>query len=326
MMDKIRKILNQYNRIVLYGAGKNLRGKWILLSIADYIIDKKVRGTIFGKEVFSPSKLLEEDENTLVIITSDRYCEEIKKDIVDLSSKVSVMNWAEICFPEIEKKTGINSWSEYGEDIIVAKLLQHYHITDIFYMDIGLPTPISGSNTYYFYCKGDSGICVEPNPDVIDSIRQERSRDIVECCGIGSEEQNGKCLQFYRCDDIGCSTFSRDVAEQRKQIGIEIMDIINVPVLSLEAIIEKYGICPDYISMDVEGYESIILADFPFKKFPVKVWVIEKREGIKELMDRNGYSFVAETPANWIFALKDLHEEYSVRWYNYYGKQKTVKR
>lgn len=319
-MDTIRRILNQYNRIVLYGAGKNLRGKWILLSIADYIIDRRVRGTIFGKEVFSPSKLLEEDEKTLVVITSDKYCEEIKEDIAGLSSKVAVMTWAEISFPEIEKKTGINSWSEYGEDMIVAKLLQRYHITDIFYMEIGVPGPISTSNTYYFYCKGDNGICVEPNPDVIDFIRQERSRDIVECCGIGSEEQNGKCLQFYRCDDIACSTFSKDVAEKNKQIGIEVVDVMNVPMLSLEAIIEKYGICPDYISMDVEGYEQVILAHFPFAKFPVKVWVIEKRDGIKELMDRNGYSFVAETPANWIFALKELHKEYTVKWYNHRRK------
>lgn len=92
------------------GKGKNLRGKWILLSIADYVIDQRVRGTIFGKEVFSPSKLLEEDEKTLVVITSDKYCEEIKEDIAGLSSKVAVMTWAEISFPEIEKKTGINSW------------------------------------------------------------------------------------------------------------------------------------------------------------------------------------------------------------------------
>lgn len=325
-MNKIREISNRYDKIVLYGAGKNLRGKWALLSIADYIVDKNVRGKVFGKDVLSPSKLSEEDSKTLVIIMSDKYCEEIKEDIAGLSSNVAIMEYADICFPEIETNTGINSWSEYGEDVIVAKLLRRYHMEDIFYIDIGVPTPVSGSNTYYFYCRGDHGILVEPNPDVIDSIKKERSRDIVECCGIGSEEQNGKKIQFYRCSDLGCSTFSKDMAEQRKQIGIEVTDVINVPILSLEAIIEKYGICPDYISMDVEGYEQIILSHFSFEKFPVKIWVIEKRTGIKELMDKNGYSYVAETPSNWIFALKELHEEYSVKWYNHYGKQKLKER
>lgn len=319
-MNKVLEITNQYNRIVLYGAGRSLRRNWILLSIADYIVDKKVTGTILGKDVFPPSKLLEEDEKTLVVITSDKYCEEIKKNIVSLAPKAAVIEWNEICFPEIEANTGFNSWSEFGEDIIVEKFLHRFGITDIFYMDIGIPTPISGSNTYHFYCKGDNGILVEPNPDVIDAIKRERSRDFVECCGIGSEEQNGKYLQFYRCDDIGCSTFSKDVAEQRKQIGIQITDVIDVPVLSLEAIIDKYGICPDYISMDVEGYEGMILAHFPFEKFPVKVWVIEKRDGIKELMDKKGYSLAVETPSNWIFVLKELYEKYCVKWYNYYKK------
>jgi FkbM family methyltransferase len=321
-MDKIWEIINHYNRIVLYGAGKNLRGKWTLLSIADYIIDQKVKGPILGKDVFPPSKLLEEDEKTLVVITSDKYWEEIKNNIVSLSPKVAIMLWNEICFLEIEAKTGFNSWSEFGEDIIVEKFLQRFGIIDIFYMDIGIPTPISGSNTYHFYCKGDNGILVEPNPDVTNAIKKERSRDFVECCGIGSRQQNGTCLQFYRCDDIGCSTFSKDVAESRKQIGIQITDVINVPVLSLEAVIEKYGICPDYISMDVEGYEEVILACFPFEKFPVKVWVIEKRDGVKELMDNNGYSLAVETPSNWIFVLKALYEKYYVKWYNYYKKKK----
>lgn len=316
-MNKIREILHKYNKIVLYGAGKNLRGKWALLSIADYIVDKNVRGKVFGKDVLSSLKLSEEDDQTLVIIMSDKYCEEIKEDIASLSSKVAIMKYTDICFPEIEANTGINSWSEYGEDVIVAKLLRRYHIEDIFYIEIGIPEPASASNTYYFYCRGDKGILVEPNPDVIDSIRKERSRDIVECCGIGSKEQNGEKIQFYRCSNIWCNTFSKDIVEKWRQIGLEVTDVINVPVLSLEAIIEKYGICPDYISIDVEGYEQIILSHFPFEKFPVKVWVIEKRTEIKELMEKNGYSYVAQTPSNWIFALKELHEEYSVKWYNH---------
>lgn len=43
------------------------------------------------------------------------------------------------------------SFSQYGEDLIVASLLEKLNIKEITCLDIGANHPVLGSNTYNFY-------------------------------------------------------------------------------------------------------------------------------------------------------------------------------
>jgi hypothetical protein len=66
------------------------------------------------------------------------------------------------------------SYSQSGEDLILDFLLYDLNIKPITYLDIGTNDPIEINNTYLFYTKGYSGVCVEPNPIMFEKIKRFR--------------------------------------------------------------------------------------------------------------------------------------------------------
>ena len=62
------------------------------------------------------------------------------------------------------------SYSQCGEDIIVARLLRDMGIDMPFYVEIGTNDPVIFNNTYFFYRRGAHGVCVEPNPKLHKKI------------------------------------------------------------------------------------------------------------------------------------------------------------
>ena len=101
------------------------------------------------------------------------------------------------------------SYSQQGEDIIIAKLLKIIGIKNPFYIDIGANHPIDLSNTYLFYKRGGQGILVEPDHKLCKKIRSKRHRDICIEAGIGTERGKKKFYEFQD-DDLG--TFSEENA------------------------------------------------------------------------------------------------------------------
>ncbi len=62
------------------------------------------------------------------------------------------------------------SYSQFGEDLIIAKLLGKSKCVS--YIDCGCHDPKKFSNTYYFYKRGGSGICIDVTPAAIEKGRQ----------------------------------------------------------------------------------------------------------------------------------------------------------
>ena len=63
------------------------------------------------------------------------------------------------------------SYAEAGEDVIVAGILDRFHMARITYLDVGAFLPIYNNNTYLFYQKGMRGVLVEPNIDLIPELK-----------------------------------------------------------------------------------------------------------------------------------------------------------
>lgn len=211
----------------------------------------------------------------------------------------------------------LRSYAQYSEDIIIAKLFWTMRQTEVRYIDIGLPTPADGSNTYYFYILGNHGVCVEPNPDVIEEIKKVRVNDIVVNCGIGSQENEGLSLEYTRFEkNTAFNTFSEELVSQRIQEGFIIQDRLNIQMVSLNSLIKKYFAdeVPELISIDAEDYEIEIVKDFDYKKYPVKIFCIEKNSNIIEIMESKGYALAAQTPCNFIFVRADLYNDYFINW------------
>lgn len=216
-------------------------------------------------------------------------------------------------FIKIPVHTINNSNAQAGEDRVLEYLFNSMNITSIKYIDIGTNDPVACNNTYLFYCKGNTGVLVEPDPGFHYKILQSRPNDRLIDAAI-SDNEDGE-MNFYVFNDPAISTLSADEASLRQASGLyKLTEEKKIKTTTIEKIIKNDldGELPDLISLDVEGYDLKILTAFDFEKFPVPVWLIEtcsytenhikpKVMEIQDLMLKNGYFVFADTYINTIF-------------------------
>ena len=211
------------------------------------------------------------------------------------------------------------SYSQAGEDLILANLFYKFNIDYPVYIDIGANHPSYISNTYYYYLRGSSGICIEPNPMLFKKFKKLRPRDVVLNVGIGEEETAES--DFYLFPDYanGLSTFSKDEAIYWRDIGMEKIGkikydkIIKVSLRSINSILQSLkGKIPDLISIDVEGLDLIILKSLDFDLYQPLTFCVEtlgydenkkeyKKNEIADFLSTKGYHVYADTHINTIF-------------------------
>jgi len=216
------------------------------------------------------------------------------------------------------------TYSQFGEDLIIAYLFNNLGIKQPTYLDIGANEARFISNTYYFYEHGSSGVLIEPNVSLVKKLKQIRPRDTVINAGIGIHEIAE--ADFYVFPDYanGLSTFSKSEAEHWETNGmkglgkIPVQEVIKMQLLPIDNILEKHfpATAPNFISIDVEGLDLEILKSMNFGRFRPEVICVEtlmynpEQEGYKtqatsDFMLSVGYEIYADTRVNTIYARKD---------------------
>lgn len=211
------------------------------------------------------------------------------------------------------------SFAQAGEDRVLKFLFTSMGLNTISYLEIGTNNPVEINNTYLFYLGGSTGVCIEPNPMLINKINQYRPRDICLNVGVGGNDVPG-LMDFYIFDESdsekGLSTFSKKDAENvENTTHIKIAEIKKISVVSINEILKNHfqGKAPDLISLDVEGLDLEILKAIDFSNCrPIAICVetvnftinhkkVKKKE-IISFMESKGYFVYADTGINSIFA------------------------
>lgn len=150
------------------------------------------------------------------------------------------------------------SFSQFGEDMELEKLCPPEGV----YIDIGSGRPVSGSNTYFLYKSGWSGVLVDPIFSNIILSRLIRPRDKKFQAVIGG----AKDITFYQLLPYEYSTTSPEIVEsllksqkarlvsKTKLKSLEITKLFNRPI----------GGCL-LLCIDAEGQDFEILSSFPFQ-------------------------------------------------------------
>ncbi len=137
------------------------------------------------------------------------------------------------------------------------------------------------SNTYFFYQKGCRGVCVEPDPVLFHEIKKSRGRDVCLNIGVGVDQEAE--ANFYITSSKTLNTFSREEAERYVSYGSQKIErVMRIPLAPINTIIEKYfDVCPNLISLDVEGLDLKILETFDFENYRPEVFCIETLTTLK---------------------------------------------
>lgn len=211
--------------------------------------------------------------------------------------------------------TGIGNvtFSQFGEDIIMLRMLERYKVKNITYLDIGANEPISSSNTYTFYLRGYHGVLIEPNADLCKELKNKRPLDTVLNFGIGSKNETEADYYMFGEKHTALNTFSKEEALNSEKEGVPIQKVVKLPLKDINDVIaEHFTEAPTIISLDVEGLDEAILTRLDLDKYqPLlicvetvsfsmnKEWV--KKKSILDLLLSKGYFIYADTNVNTIF-------------------------
>ena len=168
------------------------------------------------------------------------------------------------------------SFAQCGEDILAHNILcKQLRIATPTYVDIGANDPVRFSNTYLFYRLGCRGLLIEPDPDLATRLRRKRRHDTVLEAGIATCGASRATL--YRMNQPTLNTFSLAEAKSACEQGpYRIVEQIDVPMLAVrDAIDLNLGRRPHFLSVDAEGMDLAILAQYDFDKHRPELVCVE---------------------------------------------------
>ena len=183
------------------------------------------------------------------------------------------------------------SYAQNYEDIIVDEILNKNVGT---YLEIGAYHPTRLSNTYRFYKKGWRGVVVEPNPSAKKVFMEKRPDDRFMNVGVS---ESGDILDYYEFLIPALNTFSKEEAERQTMNGHKLIGIQKISTVKIDQLVDRNI---DLLSLDTEGFDKIILYNWPWKKCRPKIICVED-----EKVKIKDYMLVMRTKYNSIFVLKD---------------------
>ena len=219
----------------------------------------------------------------------------------------------------INKILGITvfTFSADGEDIILRKFLSG--INDGFYVDLGAHDYKDGSNTFYFYLSGWSGVCIDPLPGIKKNFVKYRSRDIfLDKAVVPNNISTKKIdLNYFRDFPDNSTLSSKRLFDLKQNFDRTPTSIIEVETISVSSLINEYVQHKEVnlLNIDIEGGEFEIVKNFIEEG--VNPWIICVEEigqfagsivensNINKYLNDKSYIFMGRTFLSSIYVHKD---------------------
>ena len=182
---------------------------------------------------------------------------------------------------------------ELRQDVFVLFITESKR--DGWFVEFGAMDGLRASNTLLLERNyGWSGIMSEPNPRYNQVLgKNRRCRIDLRCVS----DRTGSTVKFQCADQGGWPGMVGHIYREENSRG----NVIDVETITLNDLLSQNG-APnhvDYISVDTDGSEPMIMQAFDFTKNSATIWTIEHnemawREDIRVLMESNGYRRVLE--------------------------------
>jgi len=215
----------------------------------------------------------------------------------------------------------LKSYSQEGEDMILRRMFEGQETG--FYVDVGAHHPKRFSNTYFFYKQGWRGINIDAMPGSMKLFKKIRSKDINLEKAIADKKQD---LTYYIFNEPALNGFSKDLSEKRNdKSSYFIKSTKDIETSTLEEVLDEnlpMNQIIDFLSIDVEGLDFVVLKSNNFEKYKPKVILIEilgsslfeiKDNEIFKFLQNFGYSVYAKTVNTYIFINEGLHNSFKAK-------------
>ena len=190
------------------------------------------------------------------------------------------------------------------------------------YIDIGAQHPISNNNTYLLFKRGWSGLNIDLDKKNIDLFNIIRPKDININCAISNKI--GETDLFFYHSGSPINTLNKDVSKLQTA---KIQKIQKIKTNTLDNILKQINLNKtiDYMNIDVEGHELLVLDGFDINKHKPSVISVEyldfkmkklefKNNSLDNLLNSDLYKFFEKKEyyfVNWLHGdLIFVHKEF----------------
>jgi FkbM family methyltransferase len=144
-----------------------------------------------------------------------------------------------------------------------------------FYVDVGASHPTTHSVSRHFYDRGWRGINIEPRASSAEAFQRERPRDVNLQVVVGRTEGETLFYDLVRPELGELATSVPACAVELKKVGHEIVEQ-KIAATTLARVCEQHAPARiDFMSIDVEGAESDVIAGGDWKRWRPRVLVVE---------------------------------------------------
>nr|MBP8708277.1 FkbM family methyltransferase [Caldisericia bacterium] len=140
------------------------------------------------------------------------------------------------------------------------------------------------------------GINIDAMPGSMKAFERKRPRDINLEIGVSGKEGE---MTFYMFDDPALNGFSMEISKDRdKNSNFEIIEERKIKTYPLSKILDKY--LPkdqkiDFMSIDVEGLDMIVLESNDWKRYSPRYLLVECiGDTVEDIMQDKIYRFLSE--------------------------------
>ena len=161
-----------------------------------------------------------------------------------------------------------------------------------FFVDLAANDPIKWSNSIYLEKNGWDGVCIEGNPQYWYDHGRYRRCSIVGAFVGGPPEEDGQQVDIALGGIYGgivAEGMDNDPESTGSTVKRELVSILTVfHEMNVPSVI-------DYFSLDVEGAESLVMANFPWDNFKFLFMTVERpKPDLKAAFEAHGYYMVKE--------------------------------
>jgi FkbM family methyltransferase len=165
-----------------------------------------------------------------------------------------------------------------------------------YFVDVGANDPERWSQSFHLEKMGWTGILIEPQPDLADTLRQRRKAKVY-AVACSAPENAGKSMSLHLAG-IHSSLDPRLATASARPHGS-----VAVPLRTLDDILTESGAPSpiDLLAIDVEGHEIEVLRGFDFARWRPRLILIEDLVlslRLHRFMQSRGYKWVRRTDIN----------------------------
>jgi Methyltransferase FkbM domain len=178
-------------------------------------------------------------------------------------------------------------FAQVHQDEVIVDLLGE----NGYFIDLAANDASELSNTLALERHGWKGLCIEPNPKYWYGLSHRKCTVVGALVGGHVEKVKVKFRGVYggivgKLDDKLANRKNEPDADEEWRYTARFADVL-----------ERFGVPKtiDYLSLDVEGAEMLIMKEFPFDEYTVKVMTVERPgKGLKTLLESKGYIFLKD--------------------------------